>query len=133
MIEIEVSQRDGLIKGLTDAYRSDPSSAIHGATGWLLRKWGFNPEVTKVDHSPLPYDETGTRQWYVLEVSPEATGTTDVLPGVPAGDKAVDKKIHFTFVVFRPGEYMMGSPREDYADHDVDERLHRVTLTRSWQ
>ena len=30
-----------LIRELTEAYRSDPSSAIHGATGWLLRKWGF--------------------------------------------------------------------------------------------
>ena len=41
LAEIDPTQRDGLIKELIEAYGSDPSSAIHGATGWLLRKWGF--------------------------------------------------------------------------------------------
>ena len=40
-----------------------------------------------------------------------------------------DQKIYFTFVVFPPGEYWMGSP-EDEADRQTDERLHRVKLTR---
>ena len=41
----------------------------------------------------------------------------------------MDQKIYFTFVVFPPGEYLMGSP-EDEADHQPDEQLHRVKLTR---
>ena len=79
------SQRDGLIKELTEAYRSDPSSAIHGATGWLLRKWGFAEEVTKVDHTPLPYDDTGKREWYVLEVSPRSTGASGLFSNILGG------------------------------------------------
>ena len=114
-------QRDGLIRELVEAYRSDPSSAIHGATAWLLRKWGFGEEVTKVDHAPVPYDDTGKRQWYVLEVSYRPAGliqdcsrTCWVACGTPI------KKIYFTFVVFPPGEYWIGSP-EDEAVRQADE------------
>jgi hypothetical protein len=38
LAEVDPAQRDGLIMELVEAYRNDPSSAIHGATGWLLRK-----------------------------------------------------------------------------------------------
>ncbi len=79
LAEIDTAQRDTLVQELTESYRSDPSSAIHGATGWLLRKWGFAEEVTKVDHTPLPYDDTGKREWYVLEVSPRSTDETGLL------------------------------------------------------
>ena len=95
----------------------------------MLRKWGFEQEVTKVDHTPLPYDATGNREWYVLEVSPQPrdvpASQSEALADVPNADQ----KIYFTFVVFPPGEYLMGSP-EGEADHEPDERLHRVKLTR---
>ena len=129
LAEIDAAQRDGLIKELVEAYRSDPSSAIHGATGWLLRKWGFAEEVTKVDHTPLPYDDTGKREWYVVEVSPKPTGVRGLLSGILSGRKKADQKVYFTFVVFPPGEYLMGSP-EGAADRETNEQLHRVTLTR---
>ena len=129
LAEIDDSQREGLVQELTEAYRSDPSSAIHGATGWLLRKWGFAEEVTKVDHTPLPYDDTGKRQWYVLEVSPRSDGCDRLLSNLLGGLPKADQKIYFTFVVFPPGEYVMGSP-EGEADRQGDEQLHRVKRTR---
>ena len=88
LAEIDAAQRDGLIQELTEAYGSDPSSAIHGATGWLLRKWGFAEEVTKVDHTPLPYDETGKREWYVLEISPKSEVCHGLQSGILDGDEA---------------------------------------------
>ena len=119
-----------LVQELTESYRSDPSSAIHGATGWLLRKWGFAEEVTKVDHTPLPYDDTGKREWYVLEVSaPILQRDRLALEQLRVDSGKADQKIYFTFVVFPPGEYWMGSPK-DQADRQTNERLHRVTLTR---
>jgi hypothetical protein len=112
---IDPAQRDGLIQQLTESYRGDPSSAIYGATGWLLRKWGFAEEVTKVDHTPLPYDDTGKREWYVVEVLPKPTDVTGLVSGVLSGRKKADQKVYFTFVVFPPGEFLMGSP-EGVAD-----------------
>ena len=129
LAEIDASVRDGLIRELADAYRGDPSSAIHGAAGWLLRKWGFAEEVAKVDHTPVPYDDTGTRQWYVLEVASQSGKGSNRLPNLLGGRDEDAQKIYFTFVVFSPGEYWMGSP-EDEADRQTDERLHRVKLTR---
>src|ERR1035438_775146 len=34
------SRRVALLEQLADWYRHDPSSGVHGATGWLLRQWG---------------------------------------------------------------------------------------------
>ena len=129
LAEIDEAPRDALIKELTEVYRSDPSSAIHGATGWLLRKWGFEEEVTTVDHTPLPFDETGKREWYVVQISPKPAGGRGLQSGIVDGDQTVDEAIYFTFVVFPPGEYLMGSP-EDQAERQPDEHLHRVELTR---
>jgi serine/threonine protein kinase/formylglycine-generating enzyme required for sulfatase activity len=88
-------------------YRQEPSSAIHGACGWLLRTWGFHQEAAAVERTPLAYDPTGEREWFVQAVGGE----------------------HFTFVVFGPGEFVMGSPpSEGY--RQKNEGQHRVRLTR---
>jgi serine/threonine protein kinase/formylglycine-generating enzyme required for sulfatase activity len=129
LADIDVAERDGLIGDLTEAYQSDPSSAIHGASGWLLRKWGLAEEVAKVDRTPLSYDETGKREWYVLEVLSHSANTNEWLPNFLGGQKEDNQKIYITFVVFPPGEYLMGSPKDE-ADREKGEPLHRVKLTR---
>ncbi len=85
--------------------------------------------VTKVDQTPLPYDATGRREWFVLEISPRPTGVTGSLPRVLSGGDAANSQIYYTFVVFPPGDFMMGSP-EGEAERTNDEQLHRVKLTR---
>src|SRR5262249_51184053 len=80
--------RSQLKETLLGWYRNDPSSAIHGACGWLLRTWGFGAEAEGVDRTPLAYDPSGRRNWFVEQVGED----------------------YFTFVVFRPGTFVMGSP-----------------------
>lgn len=92
---------------LAEWYAKDPSSAVHAATGWLLRRWGATDAVERVDRSPLPYDPTGEREWFVEE----------------AGGN------WFTFVVFLPGEYEIGSPPTE-RDRGRNEPRRRVRLTR---
>jgi serine/threonine protein kinase/formylglycine-generating enzyme required for sulfatase activity len=68
--EVQASFKDTLV----ELYREHPSRAVHSATGWLMRQWGLNQEVQRVDSTPKEYDPTGTRQWYVVKVQPETTG-----------------------------------------------------------
>ncbi|MBM4093026.1 MAG: hypothetical protein FJ276_27000, partial [Planctomycetes bacterium] len=119
--EIPESRRESLLRQLADWYRQDPSSAVHGATGWLLRQWGSTEAVEKIDHTPIPYDETGGREWFVLEVNAKQEGMLGLL--------RAPEKIHFTFIVFPADEFMMGSP-EGESDRTGDELLHRVKLRR---
>ncbi len=56
---------------LIDWYREDPSSGVHSATGWLLRKWELAEEVAKIDHALAEKGErepgTGRplKEWFV--------------------------------------------------------------------
>ena len=125
--DIPKVQLDELVPQLAEAYATDPSSAIHGAVGWLLRRWGFDETTTQVDHTPIPYDETGQREWFVMEVN--ALPRVEIQTAID--DKPIllnDGKIYFTFITFPPGEFMMGAPADE-SDSDI-EALHRVKLTR---
>ncbi|MBM4093562.1 MAG: hypothetical protein FJ276_29760, partial [Planctomycetes bacterium] len=120
--DLPEARRQPLLDRLTGWYATEPSSAVHGATGWLLRQWGSTEAVEKIDHTPIPYDETGQREWFVLEVNAkQQEGILDLLSG--------GEKIHFTFIVFPAGEFMMGSP-EGESDRQTDEVLHQVKLPR---
>ena len=68
--EVQASFKDTLV----GIYREHPSRAVHSGTGWLMRQWGLNQEVQRVDSTPKEYDPTGTRQWYVVKIQPETTG-----------------------------------------------------------
>lgn len=119
---IPESTQTELTAQLANWYETDPSSAIHGATGWLLRKWGFNQEVTRVEHTPKPYDESGNWEWFVMRIP---TATDDVSGDAPGGAN----DIYFTFIVFDPDDFVMGSP-ENEKYRETNERLHKVMLTR---
>jgi hypothetical protein len=55
---------------LDEIYRWHPSRAVHSAAGWVLRQWGLNEEVQRVDSTPKDYDQSGLREWYVVKVQP---------------------------------------------------------------
>jgi formylglycine-generating enzyme required for sulfatase activity len=65
--EIPEARRDSLLKQLADLYRSDPSSGVHGAAGWLLRQWGQAELARKVDQTAVPYSPG--REWFTLAIS----------------------------------------------------------------
>ncbi|MFO0901671.1 MAG: protein kinase [Pirellulales bacterium] len=125
--EIPVDRRDALIRQVTDWHRNDPSSGIHGATGWLLRQWGQTAATTEVDQTPIPYSPD--REWFTLaiEVAPQSESLVDAVLGGPK-----KKVFYYTFIVFPAGEYEIGS-FDDEPERSVQEGRevrHRVTLTR---
>jgi serine/threonine protein kinase/formylglycine-generating enzyme required for sulfatase activity len=107
--EIAPGRREPLLEQLAGWYAGDPHSSVHGACGWLLRSWGRGEEAARVDRTPLPLDPTGARDWFVER----------------AGDD------FFTFVVFRPGTFLLGSPETESYRHRNEQR-HRVRLTRAF-
>ncbi|MGA2255237.1 MAG: bifunctional serine/threonine-protein kinase/formylglycine-generating enzyme family protein [Thermoguttaceae bacterium] len=72
--QFSTAQRQPLIAGLLDLYRSDPDPGIHGAAEWLLRQKGWDQaaKLTTID-AELQEKEgqlrarkaTDKRQWYV--------------------------------------------------------------------
>ena len=111
--QIPTTSRSSQIEQLINWYATDPSSAIHGASSWLLRRWKLYAEALQVDQTPLGYDPTGNRNWFTLEIKVDTAKPS----------------LFFTFVVFPAGEYMIGSPEKEYRRSDR-EVLHRVKLTR---
>jgi serine/threonine protein kinase/formylglycine-generating enzyme required for sulfatase activity len=87
----------------------DPRSIIHGASGWLLRTWGFPADADRADRTPVPPDPSGRREWFVERIGGE----------------------FFTFIVFQPAEFVAGSsPGEPF--RRPNEAQHRVRLTRAF-
>ncbi len=58
-------ERASLSLGFLELYRDDPDPGIHGAVGWLLRRWGQQKEVEKIDAGLATGKVEGQRQWYV--------------------------------------------------------------------
>lgn len=110
--DIPDDRRGTWAKTLGNWYRDDPSSAVHSACGWLLRQWGENERVRAVDQTHLPY--AAGREWFIEKV--------ECLEPSGGGPD------YFTFIVFRPGTFTMGSP-ENEAGRFEGETPHTVQLT----
>jgi hypothetical protein len=67
LADVSASRRDALIKQLAGWYRHDPSSGVHGAAGWLLRRWGQADLVHQVDETATPYSPE--REWFTLRIT----------------------------------------------------------------
>ncbi len=125
---IAESERQPLVDQIADWYRNDPSSAIHGAAGWVLRQWGQEETVRKVDSTPVDYSPD--REWFTLAIR--------IVPGRPESrvDQGREKiaemhetTFYFTFIVFPQGDYVIGTPRDD-PDRMGIEVQHTVTFAR---
>jgi formylglycine-generating enzyme required for sulfatase activity len=142
--DLPAERRDPMVQQLADWYAHDPSSAVHGAAGWLLWRWNQVDYVMKVDQTPLAYSPD--REWFVVEFAPQvveqkqeadgakSAGPTEDQQGADAPraqPPAVSPPFYITFVVFPAGEYLIGSP-PDESDHIANEVLHRVRLTRAF-
>jgi formylglycine-generating enzyme required for sulfatase activity len=120
--ELPAQQRDGLAKELAAIYASHPSRAIHSALGWLLRRWGQDELVRRVDETALDYDKTGQREWFVMKIEPphlipleekskgEASAASE--DSAKSENSLLDLKapIYFTMIVFPGGDFAMGDP-----------------------
>lgn len=107
--DLTADQRERFVEPLAQWYRNDPSSAIHGATGWLLRRWGQTEVVRGVDETEVPYDVQ--REWFTL--------------AIPSGVE--NRTLFQTYVVFPPGEYEIGSPWNE-RKRDDDEGCRQVRI-----
>ena len=126
--ELPDARRESFKTELLERFATHPSSAIHGACGWLLRQWGFEKEAAEAE-GRVAVDAIDKRnpdhEWFVLRVT---TKQPDRLGGLIKGATAEDL---FTFVVFEPGEFERGS-LDSEKDHQTDETRHRVKLTRAF-
>jgi formylglycine-generating enzyme required for sulfatase activity len=115
-VDLPAAEHDTFISQLMDWYTHDPSSAIHEATGWLLRQWKLEDEARRVDQTPVPYSQD--REWFTLEINLQT-------------ESEPLQTFYLTFVVFPEGEYLIGSPADEQ-DRQADETRHVVRITRQF-
>jgi formylglycine-generating enzyme required for sulfatase activity len=72
-------EQERLDSRLVALYRDDPDPGVHGAAGWLLRRWGQQEKVAAMDQASRERQRPEGRRWYV-----NGQGQTMVL--VPAGE-----------------------------------------------
>jgi formylglycine-generating enzyme required for sulfatase activity len=151
--DIPASRRDALVKQLSDWYANDPSSGVHGASGWLLRHLGENEIATRIDQTPVPYSPE--REWFTLAITVKPTPPPKPKPKEKEGgsessenkeaesdtnatelkepetppEPLPPKTFYYTFIIHPKGEYTIGSVT-DQLDRREDEVRHTVTLTR---
>ncbi len=136
--DIPQARREKLLEQLADWYRNDPSSAVHGAAGWLLREWGQKDVALQVDQTPAPY--SADREWFTLAItcplpiSEEMPNANAPAPERPKGDESnapASKTFYYTFIVFQPGDYSVG-PVADEPRRQKGEVRRSVKLTRAF-
>ena len=148
--EITVADQERLIQDLGEWYTNDPSSTVHGAAGWLLRVWGQDEIVRRVDETPIDYSPS--REWFTLAItvrSPHVIPrplTADRRPPIRPerirlGDRKevqeeraeefqfVPQTFYFTFVVFPGGSCQIGSVTDEPGRSD-NEKVWQVEITR---
>jgi formylglycine-generating enzyme required for sulfatase activity len=107
--QIPEASREAVFTKLLALYESDLSAAVHSASGWLLRTWGREADVAKLDEVEVPYDASGERDWFRLRVG-VAAKSNGPLSGL--GLFGPLQYHSLTFVVFPAGEYQQGeTPR----------------------
>lgn len=117
--DLDPAERQPLVDRLAGWYAQDPSSTVHGATGWLLRQWGEEARAQQVDQTAVEYSPD--REWFVRQITVETGGLL--------GFGRNKQSFYFTFIVFEPDEHTIGSP-EDERDRESDEARQSVRLTR---
>jgi serine/threonine protein kinase/formylglycine-generating enzyme required for sulfatase activity len=160
--DIPPARREALIKQLADWYANDPSSGVHGASGWLLRYLGEKEIADRVDQTPVPYSPE--REWFTLAITVKPTpppqpkpekqeeseaseakseesnteksdsGNPDTEPQQPEPppEPLLPRTFYYTFVVQPSGEYTISSVEDEVDRNKGNEVRHTVTLTRSF-
>ena len=127
--QLPEASREAVFTKLLALYESDPSAAVHSASGWLLRMWGREADVAKLDEVEVPYDASRERDWFRLRVGvvPKTSGLFGLF-----GMTGPRQYHSLTFVVFPEGAYRLGSPDFEGGelDREKDETPRVVKLTR---
>ncbi|MFM8288171.1 MAG: hypothetical protein ACKOGA_15745 [Planctomycetaceae bacterium] len=120
--EVPEAQRQARLNQLAGWYRDDPSAAVHGATGWLLRQWGATERADRIEQAPVKY--APGREWFIEVLEIESKARRGVAGKLPK------KTISMTFVVFPAGDYQIGG-RLPALDRAGFESLPEEQRTRS--
>jgi eukaryotic-like serine/threonine-protein kinase len=99
--------RRALAPTIEAIYRDDPDAGMHGCARWLLRSWGGDEHVRRIDAELAGESPRRERDWYINA-----------------------EKLTFT-IIRGPVEYMMGSPPSE-PHHQTHEAMHRVRIERSF-
>lgn len=130
--EIPPARHEALVKQLADWYANDPSSGIHGASGWLLRYLGEKEISDRVDQTQIPYSPN--REWFTRAITvrptPRPKSKEDqTVPEEPT-EPLPPKTFYYTFIVHPSGTSTISSVEDEANRSKQKENRHAVSLTR---
>lgn len=126
---VPAARRDALITKLQELYRTHPDPGLHASSEWLLRQWGQEPWLIKLnadwseDRAAREKRLGDIRQAMVSESSPPQW--------------YVDGQGHTLVIIRGPVTFQMGSPkteigRQDEIYHQDVERQHEHRIIRTF-
>lgn len=113
--DIPKVEREEIIQRVSELYREHSESKIHSISYWLLKKWKLDSVIREFEALTIPY--APDREWFQLSVELP-------LPPDLATDTVKTKRFCYTFVVFQPGKYELGSREIDDPDRQMDEDIY---------
>ena len=119
--QFSIEQRQELLQKLESMYRDHPSKAVHGAVGWLLRRWRQETILRKIDETLLDCDATGKREWYVVKLTPLADSIAAESPTTADSRREIDLQAptYITMITFRSPS-KNDTATEGVAEHNSD-------------
>jgi serine/threonine protein kinase/formylglycine-generating enzyme required for sulfatase activity len=118
--DFPAQEREPLIQRISELYREHPESKIHSIAYWLLKKWDFHSVVEEFETKTIPYSPS--REWFQIVIELP-------LPTILASDSKKTKSFCYTFLVFQPGQYELGSRELDDPDRQKDEDVYISYIT----
>jgi len=100
---LALAERKPLVGELLGLYKNDPDAGIHGAAGWVLRRWKQQEALKAADRELCKIENPSQRRWYINREGQAFT------------------------VVEGPVEFTMGSPASE-PDREPIESLHRQLI-----
>jgi formylglycine-generating enzyme required for sulfatase activity/transcriptional regulator with XRE-family HTH domain len=108
--EIPPLVRERAVAEATRLRREDGHPGVHAAAAWSMRNLRVKSGLRDDDATRAAYDPTGERGWFTVDV----------------------EDTRMTFVVYRPGSFIMGSPADEAERSDYESPCQDTTLTRSF-
>ncbi len=120
-----VSQREQLCADLIHVYQHDRDAGVHGATTWVLRRWGMGAVMDAINNKVAEQNPVSSRDWSVNRHGDTLTvvrGPQEFLMGEPPKKPGTERRERITY------SFAIASKEATLAQYLAFRRDHRALM-----